>query len=81
MIAATITCLYGRAFDRSVTAKDAAITLLWLQYCFAIFAFIKVNAGISRHYFVFFMSQFGQVMVESSPTGFPLYIAVVRFFI
>lgn len=48
--------LDGRAFERTVRAKHAAITLLWLKQDTAVFAFIEKQAGIGWHGFRFGMA-------------------------
>lgn len=49
-----------RAFDRTVRAKPAAITLLWFKQDTAVFAFIEKLAGIGWHSY-----RFGMVAVRA----------------
>jgi hypothetical protein len=43
--------LHGRAPDRSVGTKDAAISRLWAKQGLATRAFVKVDAGVGGHDF------------------------------
>ena len=47
-----LTWLHRRAPDRSITAINATVTGQWLNTCFAIGAFIKIQAGINGHGFL-----------------------------
>lgn len=48
--------LHGWAFNRSIGAIHAAITLFWAQHCITVFTFVEKLTGIRRHFFGFFMS-------------------------
>ena len=43
------------AYNRTETAKDTAIAVLWLQHALAPFTVIEVLAGIRGHCFSFLM--------------------------
>jgi hypothetical protein len=46
-------------FLAPITAINTAVSLLWFQYSFAVFALVKVLASICRHCFFFFVSAVG----------------------
>lgn len=53
LVAAASVGLNGRAGDIAIRAKNATIAFKWLQYCFAVFAFVKKLARVFEHGFFF----------------------------